>query len=101
MKITRTECPGIFENICAFFITDSRKDHRRGSNFYVTSIVEFRTEDAGYYHNVPNYSDFIGTWETNSYIWDDSYGIDGSEITELTKVEKRTKVVETTYWEAV
>ena len=93
-KITRQlakELEVDFNLLLEDFVEDSYQEHRRGSNFYTQSIVEINEE---YYPQVPRELD--GFWETNSYVWDDNYGYDKSDITELTRVEK-VPVIQTTY----
>lgn len=70
--------------------------HRKGSNFYRKSIIQINET---YFPNLDK--EYYGFYETNTYIYDDNYGVDRSEIIELTKVEKKTKLVEVTYWEPI
>jgi hypothetical protein len=102
MKITRKEQPVLFKYISEFIIEDSKHDHRRGSTFFVQSIVEFEEGDFAEIE-VPDFSTkYVGTWETNVYVRSEE-DTDWDEITELTKVNKVTKLVaktETT-WEPV
>lgn len=95
-KITRKEYPQLFENVGEYIIKDSHNDHRRGSNFFVKSIVAFRESDQKY--STVDLSPFYGTWETNTYIRDDEYGTDWNEIDELTKVKEQTVMVPRTEW---
>jgi hypothetical protein len=73
-------------------VEDSYQEHRRGSNFFTRSIIVINEDD----ENLP--IDLHGFWETNDYIWDDNHGYDRSEITELTRVIKREKIITTYEW---
>ncbi len=85
-----------FNSLLEDFVENSYQEHRRGSNFYTKSIVEINEK---YYPEVPRELD--GFWETNTYVWDDNYGWNKSEVTELTRVEK-VPVVRTTHeWHPV
>jgi len=92
-KITRKEFKGDFGSLLGDFLENSYQEHRRGSNFFTRSIVEINEE---WYPELDRELD--GFWETNQYIWDDDYGADKSEIYELDRVERVTKVVTTTEW---
>lgn len=91
-KITRKDYPEDFDNFIDDFVETSYDDHRRGSSFYRKSIVELNEE----WH--PSFPELCGFWETNTYMWDDNYGTDRSEINVLTRVEKREKIVKTYEW---
>lgn len=99
-QITKKEYPALFENIEDAIIEDSSEDHRRGSNFFVTSIVEFRLEYSVYYPSI-DLTPFVGTWETNVYIRDTEHGTDFNEINTLTRVELKEVVTTTKVWEPV
>jgi hypothetical protein len=101
MKISRKDHPKIFEEISEAITSDLQKEHRRNSNFYTVSLVEFKPEHRKYYPEVDNYDDYIGYWKTNTYISDPEHGTDWGEITELTKVEKKSKMIEVYTWEEV
>ena len=100
-KITKKEYPSLFQEIGEFVIDDSRRDHRRGSNFFVDSIVEFTADYAKFFPEITDFTPFIGTWETNTYIWDDNHGAEWNEIDTLTRVEKKEVVTTKTVWEPV
>ena len=70
---------------------DDIKDHRRGSSFYVQDIIEFKEEHSKYYPEIKDFSKYLGYWITNSYIWDDNYGVEDEPCT-LTRVEKKEKI---------
>ena len=73
----------------------SNEEHRRGSTFYMRSIV---TIYDGHFPDVPRELD--GYWETNQYVWsEDDWDMD--EITELFRVVKKERVITETYWEKV
>jgi hypothetical protein len=98
-KITRETAKemGIdFENLISDMEIISYEEHRRGSNFYTRSVVEIKEE---WFPEVPRELD--GFWETNTYVSDSDWGHESSEIYELNRVEKKVKVVETTYWEKI
>jgi hypothetical protein len=99
-KISKAECPELFENIGDAVIEDSRVDHRRGANFFVQSVVEFKEEHAKYYPTI-DLTPFIGTWETNTYIRDDNSGSEWDEINTLTRVEKNEIIITKKVWEPV
>lgn len=101
MKITRKEHPDIFEEIFELVICHVENKHRKRDTFFRTSIVEFKLEYSQYYPKIADFSTYIGTWMTNSYVWSDSCGADYTDIYELTKVEKKTKTVTQEYWEPV
>jgi hypothetical protein len=100
-ELTRKTHPEIFVNIQDAITKDSSVTHRRSSNFYVNSIVEFREEDAKYYPTISNFSDFIGTWMTNTYIRDDNHGTDFNEIDRLTRVKRVLVMIPTETWQVV
>lgn len=95
-KVTYKEQPQLFEDLLEMSV-DSEMDHRRGSNFFRYDIVEFRPEHKEYYPDVENYEDYLGFWKTDTWIFDSEYGSDKSP-SELTRVEKRVKVVGTVEW---
>ena len=82
-----------FDSLLEDFIEDSYDEHRRGSSFYRQSIVEINQE---WYPEISR--KFDGYWETNDYIWDDNYGYDKSDIRELTRVERKEKVIKLVEW---
>lgn len=98
--ITKKEQPILFENVSEFIMDDSYKEHRRGSTFYVKSIIQLDKEDAEHFPSIKNFDDYIGTWETNDYITSED-DTDWDEINTLYRVEKKTIVVETTKWERI
>ena len=98
-KITRETAKEMsidFENLISDMEIISYEEHRRGSNFYTRSVVEIKEE---WFPEVSRELD--GFWETNTYVSDSDWGHESSEIYELNRVEKKVKVVETTYWEKV
>jgi hypothetical protein len=99
MKITKKEDPELFKTISNFIIDESYRQHRRGSNFFVKSIVEFELEDAEYFPNIKDFSKYIGTWETNTYITSEE-DTNWDEIYQLTKVElhKQPKTIMENVW---
>uniref|UniRef100_A0A6M3Y129 Uncharacterized protein n=1 Tax=viral metagenome TaxID=1070528 RepID=A0A6M3Y129_9ZZZZ len=100
MKVTRKEEPELFNEIGEMIIDRSQNDHRKGSTFYIKAIIEFRPEDKRHYPNVHDYEKYVGYWETNQYVRSED-DIDWEEITELTKVEQKTEMVEVKKWIAV
>ena len=89
-KITYKEEPSLFNDIVEFSI-DNDMDHRRGSNFYRTDIIELTPEDKEYFTEVEKFEQYLGTWRTNTVIWDSEYGWDET-FSELTRVEKKEKI---------
>ena len=99
MKVTRKEEPELFNEIGEMIIDNSQNDHRRGSTFYVKAIVEFKSEHKQHYPNVQDFYKYVGYWETNQYVRSED-DVDLEEITELTKVELKTEMVEVKKWVA-
>lgn len=93
--IKRADYPNQFNEFIDDFYEDSYEDHRKGSTFWKRSIVHLNDE---YY---PNFPELWGYWETNTYMWSDSYGYDKSEINILTRVEKATRTIEQKYWKPI
>lgn len=100
MKLTRAEHPSLFQGISEAIIEDSYSQHRRGSTFYTRSIVEFKPEHRGYYPEIENFNDFVGTWETNQYVRGED-DTDWTEIDELIKVQPEEEMVSTKVWKLV
>lgn len=100
LKITRKNAEELgvnFESLInSDFVDESYREHRRDSNFYTKSILEINSE---FFPELPRELD--GFWETNTYIDDDTYGANLDEIYELTRVEKKEKVVTTYEWKPV
>lgn len=90
-KVTYKDEPHLFDDITEYSI-DENMDHRRGSNFYRYDIVEFKEEDREYFTSLENFDQYIGTWQTNTVIYDTENGWDEqfSELTRVKKVEKTT-----------
>lgn len=89
-KVTYKDEPSLFDDISEFSI-DSDMDHRRGSNFYRTDIIELEPEHKKHFPDVEDFDKYLGTWRTNTVTWDDSYGFD-DEFSELTRVEQKEKI---------
>lgn len=85
-----------FNDLLVDFDTHSYQEHRRGSNFWIKSIICINAE---WYPKVPR--EFDGYWETNQYVSDDEYGYDKSEITTLCRVEQKERIIKETYWEKI
>lgn len=96
-KITRKSAKemGINFNSLLDDMEPSVQEHRRGSTFYMRSIVEINEK---YFPEVPRELD--GYWETNQYIWSEE-DWDKDEIDTLTRVEKKERIITVTYWEPV
>lgn len=96
-KITRKTAKemGINFNSLLDDMETSKEEHRRGSTFYMRSIVEINEK---YFPEVPR--EFDGYWETNQYIWSEE-DWDKYEIDTLTRVEKKERIITETYWEPV
>ena len=91
LRVRKEEEPTLFVELDEMVI-DSIRDHRRGATFYVQDIIEFKPEDIEYYPEIPDFVEkYVGTWITDSYIWDDNYGND-EKPTMLTRVEKKEKI---------
>jgi hypothetical protein len=101
MKLLRTEHPELFNEIAEMIVKDIEKTHRRNSNFFTISLIEFKEEHSRHYPNTPNFKDFIGHWVTNQYLSDPEHGTDWLEITELTKVQKQEKTITVHEWAPV
>jgi hypothetical protein len=96
-KVTYKDEPSLFDDIDEFSI-DSDMDHRRGSNFYRTDIIELVPEHKEYFPGIGDFDKYVGTWQTNTVIWDDNHGFDET-FSELTRVEQKEKI--TYEWVAV
>lgn len=95
-KITRANAKELnidFDYLIEDFYEESYSEHRRGSNFFTKSIVQINEE---YFPDVSRELD--GFWETNTYIWDDSYGYENSDIHEVNRVEKKEIIITKTEW---
>ena len=85
-----------FDELLDDFLEDSYNEHRRGSTFFVQSIVEIDEE------NYPNIDkQLYGYWQTNEYIYSDDYGYDKTDIDTLTRVISKEKTIIEKYWEEV
>ena len=82
----------LFDQILDDIHEFSYKEHRRGSSFFVKSI--FFVDDL----LLPDNPELWGFWESNQIVWDDDYGYENSEITELTRVEKKEKTIVVEEW---
>jgi len=96
-RVTYQEEPLLFDEIDEFSI-DSDMDHRRGSNFYRTDIIEFLPEHKNHFTDIEDFDKYLGTWQTNEVVWDDNYGFEDN-FSELTRVEKVEKI--TYEWVAI
>jgi len=90
--ITKDKYPDIWDLITEDFDEFSSKEHRRGSNFYVTTIHTIDQE------RFPEHPGLWGIWESGTYIYDTEYGTDEVPETlhrvELVTKEKVVKVAE-------
>lgn len=93
--IKRADYPEQFDDFIEDFFDTSYKEHHKRASFFKRSIVHLDDE---YY---PNFPELWGYWETNTYMYSDSYGYDKSEIHVLTRVEQATRLVEEKYWKPV
>ena len=91
-KILRSDYPDLFNELIEDYYEILYQEHRRGSNFFTKWIIEINEE---YF---PDFPKWWGFWETNTFIWDETYGYDKSEIDELNRVELVEKIVKTTEW---
>ena len=89
-KVTYQDEPTLFDDIVEFSI-DSDMDHRRGSNFYRTDIIELEPEHKEHFPDIEDFDKYLGTWRTNTVIWDDNSGFE-DEFSELTRVEQKEKI---------
>lgn len=90
-KVTYQQEPDLFDDIAEFSI-DTIKDHRKGKTFFRQDIIEFTDEDRKFFPTIDNFSDYIGTWVTDTIIWDADNGFDGETYSELVRVEKKEKI---------
>jgi len=98
-KVTYREEPTLFDNIdLTEFSVDNEMDHRRGSNFFRYDIIELLPSHKEYYPEIEDFDKYLGTWKTDTVIWDDTYGWD-DKYSELVRV--REKEVVTYKWEEV
>lgn len=86
-----------FEDLIEDFEEHSYKKHRKGSNFFTRSIVHLKKDIFDF--NLPD--EFVGFWETNTYITDTNYGPNKEEIYELNRVVKDTIIVKKEIWKLV
>lgn len=90
LKVTKEQEPTLFVDLSESSI-DEIREHRRGATFYAQDIIEFKPEDIEYYPEIPDFVEkYVGTWITDSYIWDDNYS--DEKPTTLTRVEKKEVV---------
>lgn len=89
-KIEFQDEPELFVNIDEFFV-DTYNNHRRGSTFFKYGIAEFKDEHYKYFPKIKHFEKYLGTWKTNTVIWDDSYGYEEG-FSKLTRVEKVEKI---------
>ena len=78
-KITRKEYPDVFEEFSEFIIGDTGKKHRRGSNYFVSSLLEFDND------NLPEHPELHGLWESATYVDDYEY------VSEIVRVFSSTR----------
>lgn len=86
--IKKSEIPELFVNIFDQIIEYSLNQHRNQSSFIKKGIIEYSEVDKKFFPDINNLEDYYGYWETNSFLWDDSWGADWDAINELTRVEK-------------
>ena len=95
-KITReTVGEDLFQQIIEDSYDTSYEEHRRGSSFYTKWVFEVSEE------LFPDRPELWGFWESNNFIFDSEYGLEESDIEELTRVEKKTKTIVKEYWEKI
>lgn len=94
-KILRDSYEGDWDLLLEEYNDFSKKDHRRGSTFYVKRILEINET---YYPEVDRKYD--GFWESNEYIWSEE-DYDKRDIYEFNRVELVEKVVTTKEWQLV
>lgn len=97
-KITRKNAKELgvdFNELISDFDDTSFQEHRRGSSFYIRSIIVIRES---WFPEIDRSLD--GYWETNTYVYSEQ-DVDLSEITELNRVEKKERVITETYWDKV
>ncbi len=92
--VRKKENPELFKEMLGLCEQEhSSKRHRRGSNFFVKSLVRVepleRSENIG--------EEYIGIWETNEYIASDE-DTDWDEITTFTRVELKEETVVVKKW---
>lgn len=98
-KVTYKDEPTLFnDKYLSEFSVEENMDHRRGSSFYRFDIIELSLEDKDYFLDVEDFEKYLGTWKTNTVIWDDNAGWD-STYSELTRVKQ--KEVITYEWEEI
>ena len=91
-KITKADYPDQWENFIDDFSEFTYNAHRRGSTFFSKALIDINEE---YF---PEFPELWGYWETNLFTRSDDYGIERSEIRELSRVEQKSKMVETFEW---
>jgi len=91
--ITKAQYPDVWADLLEFAIAEDYHEHRRGSNYYTSKILKFDKD------NLPDHPEIHGLWQTDTYIWDHEWG--GDLPDECYRVEKKTHMVEETYYELV
>jgi hypothetical protein len=90
-KITKETYPDLWDKILEDVYDNTEMEHRKGSSFYTNYIFLIDEEF------FPENPELHGFWMSETLIWDD-YGGDDSDITELTRVEKKKIVIEKEKW---
>jgi len=85
----------LFDQIIDDVYDTSHQDYRKGSSFYTKWIFEINEEC------FPDHPELWGFWESNIFIYDEEFGLDNGDIYQLTRVEKKTKIIEKEYWAEV
>lgn len=89
MKITNENNPVLFQQLLkADTFTESNREHRRGSSFYITEIRKIEEWEYKWFY------------ESDAFVWDDDYGSDDT-ISSFTKVEQVERTIVVKEWKPV
>jgi len=96
-KITYKEHPDFFENLYELGIDEfsiyNDQEHRRGSNYYSSHIIEIKETDKKWFSNIKDLTPYVGFWQTDTVVDDHKYGTTDQHST-LERVEKTVEMVE-------
>lgn len=76
------------------------QEHRRGANFYTNAVIHIDEELVKEFPILAPYPELIGSFLTNTFIWDSDYGNEWNDIDTLTRAEERKveRVITETKW---
>lgn len=102
MKINLSEYPEFKAYLFGGDREQVDKTHRKGRTSYCKLLFEFTEDD---FENLDDKSGFpqdpVGLWLSNQVMVDEDWSNGEDEARELTKVERKTRLVEETYYEPI